>query len=113
MGLLKKKINNDLIVSLADFKEADYAKASPELQSLYGRIVKTHENVEDVYKKNLSALLSITGVDTQVNFHMNKLSGMTNAVDNATQVILDVAKMYVIMINSIIRAQRVTCLVCN
>jgi len=92
MGLLKKKVNNDLIVSLANFKEADYAKSSPELQSLYGRIASAHDNVEDVFKKNLSSLLSITGVDSQVNFHMEKLAGMTSTVDNATQVILDVAK---------------------
>ena len=92
MGLLKKKVDNDLIISLANLKEADYAKASPELQNLYGRIVKIHGNVEDVYKKNLSALLSITGVDAQVNFHMNKLAGMTSTVDSATQIILDVAK---------------------
>ena len=92
MGLLKEKIDNDLIVSLANFKEADYAKASPELQNLYRRLVKTHGNIEDVFKKNLSALLSITGVDAQVNFHMDKLAGMTSTVDSATQIILDVAK---------------------
>jgi len=92
MGLMKKKVNNDLIISLCNFEDADYAKASPELQKLRERTVSAHENVEDIYKKNLSALLSITGVDAQVNYHMDKLSGMTSTVDNATQVILDVAK---------------------
>ena len=92
MGLLKKKVDNDLIISLANFKEADYAKASPELQALHGRIVNAHESVEDIFKKNMSSLLSITGVDAQVNYHMNKLSGMTSTVDSATQIILDVAK---------------------
>ncbi len=92
MGLMKKKVNNDLIVSLCNYKEADYEKASPELHSLYRRIVGAHENVEDVFKKNLSSLLSITGVDAQVNFHMDRLAGMTSSVDNATQIILDVAK---------------------
>ena len=33
MGLLKKKVNNDLIVSLANFKEADMN----ELLSVVGR----------------------------------------------------------------------------
>lgn len=92
MGLMKKKVNNDLIVSLCNYEEADYGKASPELQDLHTRIVKAHEGVEDVFKKNMTSLLSITGVDMQVNYHMDKLAGMTNAVDNATQVILDVAK---------------------
>lgn len=92
MGLLKKKVNNDLIVSLCNYKDADYGKASTELQNLRERTVKAHEIVEDVFKKNMTSLLSITGVDMQVNHHMDKLSGMTNTVDNATQVILDVAK---------------------
>jgi len=92
MGLLKKKVDNDLIISLSNYEEADYGKASPELQALRGRIVNAHTSVEDVFKKNLSALLSITGVDAQVNFHMNKLAGMTSTVDSATQIILDVAK---------------------
>ena len=54
--------------------------------------MKAHEGVEDVFKKNMSSLLSITGVDMQVNYHMDKLANMSNTVDNATQVILDVAK---------------------
>ena len=69
MGLLKKKINNDLIVSLSNFEEADYGKASPELQNLYGRLASAHENVEDLFKKNLSSLLSITGVDARCEKH--------------------------------------------
>ena len=53
MGLMKKKVNNDLIVSLCNYEEADYEKASPELKKLHERIVNAHENVEDIflYKK--------------------------------------------------------------
>ena len=82
MGLFKKKVNTDLIVSLSNYKKADYEKSSPELQTLFNWITKIHENVEDVFKKSLSSILSITGVDTQDIFHMNKLAGMTNTVDN-------------------------------
>ncbi|MBR5128389.1 MAG: hypothetical protein IKU69_08160 [Roseburia sp.] len=92
MGLFKKKVNNDLIISLSNLEDADYAKASPELGTLHERLKKAHVTVEDAFKKNMSSLLSITGVDMQVNFHMNKLANMSNTVDNATQVILDVAK---------------------
>ena len=92
MGLLKKKVNNDLIISLSKLEDTDYAKASPELGALHARIKKAHESVEDVFKKNMSSLLSITGVDMQVNYHMDKLANMSSTVDNATQVILDVAK---------------------
>ncbi len=94
MGLLKKKVDNDLIISLSNYEEADYGKASPELQALRGRIVNAHTSVEDVFKKNLSALLSITGVDAQVNFHMNKLAGMTSTVDSATQIILMLLRIH-------------------
>ena len=96
MGLLKKKINNDYIVSLNNYTEADYDKASPELQALYNRITGAHENVENIFKKNLSAILSISGVDVQLNHHMDKLSNMTSTVDNATQVILDASKPFLI-----------------
>ena len=92
MGLLKKKINNDYIVSLNNYADADYSKASPELGSLYKRISGAHENIENVFKKNLAAILSISGVDVQLNHHMSKLSNMTCTVDTATQVILDASK---------------------
>lgn len=35
MGLFKKKVNTDLIVSLSNYKKADYEKSSPELQTLF------------------------------------------------------------------------------
>lgn len=92
MALLKKKIHNDYIVSLNNYTETDYRKASPELETLYKRITNAHGNVEDIFKKNLAAMLTISGVDVQLNHHMNKLSNMTSTVDNATQVILDASK---------------------
>ena len=57
MGLFKKKINNDLIVSLANYEEADYQKASPDLHNLYNRITTAHNSFEEMFKKNLSSLL--------------------------------------------------------
>lgn len=92
MGLMKKKIDNDLVVDLSNLKEADYAKSSPELQMLYECLADAHNGVEDIFKKNLSSLIYTNGLDMQVNGHMEKLTGMTSDVNSATQIILDVAK---------------------
>lgn len=92
MGFTKKKVSNDLIVALADFKEENYGKESTDLQNLYLRLTDIHNNVEDVYKKNLSSILSISGVDTEVNYHMARLSDMTSEVDDATHAITNAAK---------------------
>ncbi len=92
MGLIKKKVDNDLIASLVNYQEVDYAKGSPELQKVYECLTDAHDSVEDLFKKNLSSLLYTNGLDLQVNGHMGKLTGMANDVNNATQIILEVAK---------------------
>lgn len=92
MGFTKKKVSNDLIIALANFKEENYSKESSDLQDLYLRLLDTHNNVEDIYKKNLSSIVSISGVDTEVNYHMERLSDIANQVDDATHAITTAAK---------------------
>lgn len=92
MGILKKKIDNELVSALYGLQEADYAKGSAELQQLYQCLADAHVSVEDIFKKNLSSLVYTNGLDMQVNNHMNNLSGMASHVNDATQIILDVAK---------------------
>ena len=53
MGLLKKKVSNDLIVSLASFKEADMN----ELLSVVGRMNEVIEGINSISSQtNLLAL---------------------------------------------------------
>ena len=92
MGILKKKVDNELVSAVYNLQEADYTKGSAELQQLYQCLTDTHAGVEDIFKKNLSSLIYTNGLDLQVNSHMGNLSNMASHVNDATQVILDVAK---------------------
>lgn len=67
-------------------------KGSPELQKIYECLSDAHDSVEDVFKKNVSTLLFTNGLDIQVNGNMDKLTGMANDVNNATQIIFGIAK---------------------
>lgn len=92
MGFLKKKVDNKLLNALIYLKEEDYEKASPELRKLYDCLTDTHNGVEDILKKNLSSLIYTNGLDMQVNAQMGTLTGMVDHVNDATQIILEVAK---------------------
>lgn len=92
MGFLKKKVDNEWLIALMQLQEMDYEKVSPELKALYECLVDTHNGVEDIFKKNLSSLIYTNGLDMQVNTHMGMLTSMTDHVNDATQIILDVAK---------------------
>ena len=92
MGFLKKKVNNELVMALYELQKADYEKGSVELQKVYECLNDAHTSVEDVFKKNLSSLVYTNGLDIQVNHHMNNLTNMAGQVNDATQIILDVAK---------------------
>lgn len=92
MGFLKKKVDNALVEDLLNYKEADYGKGSAELQNLYECLTDAHNGVEDIFKKNLSSLIYTNGLDIQVNAHMSKLTGMADHVNDATQIILEVAQ---------------------
>ena len=92
MGFLKKKVDNNLVGALYELQEADYGKGSVELQNLYKCLNDAHTGVEDIFKKNLSSLIYTNGLDIQVNHHMNNLSNMAERVNDATEIILDVAK---------------------
>ena len=91
MSLLKKKIDADLFASLSHFEEADYTK-SPEIAEFYSRLTKAHDAVEDVFKKNLTSMLSTSGVDQRINDHMKHLTEMSSTVDQATRIISSASK---------------------
>ena len=92
MGFIKKKVDNDLVASVYELQEVNYEKGSPEIQKLYQCLNDAHASVEDIFKKNLSSWVYTNGLDLQVNSHMSKLTDMSNHVNDATEIILDVAK---------------------
>ena len=88
----KKKVDNELLVALMQLEENDYEKASPEVKKLYECLVDAHNSIEDIFKKNLSSLIYTNGLDMQINMHMGTLTGMAEHVNDATQIILEVAQ---------------------
>ena len=92
MGFIKKKVDNNLVAAAYKLQESNYEKGTPEVQQLYQCLKDAHTSVEDIFKKNLSSLVYTNGLDIQVNSHMSKLTGMSAHVNDATEIILDVAK---------------------
>ena len=92
MGFIKKKVDNDLIAATYQLQEANYEKGTTEIQQLYQCLKDAHTSIEDIFKKNLSSLVYTNGLDIQVNNHMRKLTDMSAHVNDATEIILDVAK---------------------
>jgi len=81
-----------LVAAVYELQEANYEKGTPEVQQLYQCLQDAHASVEDIFKKNLSSLVYTNGLDLQVNNHMSKLTDMSSHVNDATEIILDVAK---------------------
>ena len=92
MGLGKRKIEEHYIEGLNQLKELNYSYASPELKKLYNTLKVAHDGIEDVFKKNMSSLLYVSGLDLKVSHHMDALQDMTAGVDNATGIIADAAR---------------------
>ncbi len=92
MGLRKKKVEHHYIEGLNELKKLNYSHVSPELQKLYDTLMIAHNGIEDVFKKNLSSLVYISGVDLKVSHHMDELQEMTDDIKSATDIISNAAK---------------------
>lgn len=92
MGLHKKKIENHYIEGLIELKKLNYEYVSPELGKLYDTLLIAHDGIEDVFKKNLSSLLYVSGVDLKVSHHMDELKELAGNIENATSIISGAAR---------------------
>lgn len=92
MGFGKRKIEEHYIEGLNQLKELNYSYASPELKKLYDTLQIAHNGIEDVFKKNMSSLLYVSGLDIKVSHHMDELQDMTDNIENATGIISDAAR---------------------
>ena len=92
MGLGKRKIEEHYIVGLNELKELNYSYASPELKKVFNTLKAAHDGIEDVFKKNMSSLLYVSGLDLKVSHHMDELQGMTDNIENATGIIAEAAR---------------------
>lgn len=87
-----KKIKEEYIEGLNRLQDLEYAGVSEELAKVYRTLKTAHDGVEEVFKKNMTSLLLVFGLDRKVSFHMNELQDMTSNVENATGIIADAAK---------------------
>lgn len=92
MGLGKRKIEEHYIEGLNQLKDLNYSYASPELKKLYNTLKTAHDGIEDVFKKNMSSLLYVSGLDLKVSHHMDELQDMTGNIENATDIIAEAAR---------------------
>lgn len=92
MGFGRKKIEEHYIAALNELKELNYSYASPELKKLYDTLKIAHDGIEDVFKKNMSSLVYVSGLDLKVSHHMDELQDLTDNIGNATGIISDAAR---------------------
>lgn len=92
MGFGKKKVEHYYIEGLNNLKNLNYSYVSPELGKLYDTLKVAHDGIEDVFKKNMSSLLYVSGLDLKVSHHMDTLQEMTDNIEDATGIIADAAR---------------------
>ena len=83
----KANQTKNLVKSVAELKEADYAGASQELGAIYQRLVKGRAQFEEVMQKNIGAVMQISALDLTLNHHMDHMLGVSQSVADATEAI--------------------------
>jgi methyl-accepting chemotaxis protein len=71
--------------SLAELKPEDYAQSDPKMQEIYDRLVQSKAVYTKVLRKNLSALLQLTSLETQFRHYTEELVDITDSVTGATR----------------------------
>ncbi len=92
MNFFKRKVSEDLIYAVSQLEEVDYGRQSEELHKLYERLKTGKVNIEDVFKKNLSALMQTSETGLKINHHMGNVEKMSKLVKDSTYVIADATK---------------------
>uniref|UniRef100_UPI004055E04D methyl-accepting chemotaxis protein n=1 Tax=Agathobacter sp. TaxID=2021311 RepID=UPI004055E04D len=92
MRLLKKKVSEDFIKALATLAEADYGKESTELARIYQVLKDGRVDVEDVFRKVISALMQAADMGVKIEFHMEHMEEMADMVEDAAGVISNATK---------------------
>ena len=89
---MKKKVSEDLIKSLATLAEADYGKESAELERIYQVLKSGRVDVEDVFRKVISAVMQAADMGVKIDFHMEHMEQMADLVEDASNVIFSATK---------------------
>ncbi len=88
MAFMKK---TDLIDSVAELKEANYAK-NPKLGDVYKRLLRGREQFEGVMDKNITAVMQISSLDLILNQQTAELLAISEEAADATEIIQEAAE---------------------
>ncbi len=86
MVFMKPKKKN-LLLSMSELAEADYAKESEELEQMYRRLLKGRAQFEEVMANILDSLMQISSLDLSLNHYSEILKKVSDSVSDATELI--------------------------
>lgn len=79
-----RKRKSDLIDSVANLENADYAK-QPKLGSIYNRLIQSREQFEGVMNKNVAAVMQISSLDLILKQQTENMVDICESVGSATE----------------------------
>ena len=89
LGKNKKIIN--LVQSISEMKEENYAAGSPELQNMYERMSAGRRQLAQVYGEDMQAVMTMSALGLKVGHDTEKMTTTAEDVNTATKAIHDAA----------------------
>lgn len=89
LGKNKKIIN--LVQSISEMKEENYAAGSPELQNMYERMSAGRRQLAQVYGEDMQAVMTMSALGLKVGHDTVKMTTTAEDVNTATKAIHDAA----------------------
>lgn len=88
MGMRRKK--SELIKSVAELRDADYLKER-ELGEIYQRLIQGRQQFEEVFEKNLKAVMQVSSLDLELKQRKEQMLTISHNVAEAAEVIFHAA----------------------
>ena len=90
--------------SIAELKDADYSKASPEIKEVYGRLQTGRKQLEEVMEKDLKAVMQISSLDLTLDTEVKRMEEISSQVAGATQYIHQAAAQTTMVAGEVAKA---------
>ena len=91
MALGKNKKIVNLVQSISEMKEENYAAGSPELQNMYERMSAGRRQLAQVYGEDMQAVMTMSALGLKVGHDTVKMTTTAEDVNTATKAIHDAA----------------------
>lgn len=85
--LMKKNQNKELINSLSELQEANYALSGQQLAEIYERLQNGRQQFEKILEQNISAVMQISSLDLILHHYTEDLETISRSVADATKAI--------------------------